>query len=332
MSQSLNCDKRVAEHNHKRDRKIASRSFWATVFILAAATIGLTIASRFHTVETPSPQPIELPRTTLEKLLSDTAVAAKEVVEPDIDAMLDAVYGPSYAAIPEYATFHYSVLGEYIELTAAVRGQMKDGLHDHLFDGFEQRLTDAAAALDLRYADAYRSILQEQTSVLFTTEGISLPFGEVTDAVLQDAVSRAQTTLPLATVAASIVGSGSLKAASASIATKLATRIAAKASAKGVIKGGSLLAGAGGGALLCSWSGPGAVLCGAVGGAAAWFLTDAVVVNIDEYFNRDEFEGDLRAILDEDRAEKRNLLTGALEAKAAAMDAAKGEIFRMRDL
>ena len=73
-------------------------------------------------------------------------------------------------------------------------------------------------------------------------------------------------------------------------------------------------------------------MCGIVGGAAAWFLTDAVVVNIDEYFNREDFEAELRAILDEDRAEKHELLAAALEAKAATMDALVDQIFKMRDL
>ena len=328
MSKSLNTEKRVGAPIHQQNGRNASRSFWATVFFLAAVTMVMTAVGRFHPADTPSLQPVELPQTVIEMLLSDTAIAAKEIVAPDIDALLDSVYGPSYAAIPEYATFHYSVLGEYIELTEAVIGQMSEGLHDRLFDGFEQRLADAVSHLDQRYVEAYHSILQEQISNLLTKEGTSLPLGEVTDAVLQDAVARVKTTLPLATVTAGIVGSGSLKAISATIATKLAAKIAAKASAKGVIKGGSVFAGAGGGALLCSWSGPGAVVCGAVGGTIAWLLTDAIVVNIDEYFNRDEFESDLQAILDEDRAEKRDLLAAALEEKAAVMD----EIFTMRDL
>jgi hypothetical protein len=93
-----------------------------------------------------------------------------------------------------------------------------------------------------------------------------------------------------------------------------------------------VVTGVGGGALLCSWSGPGAAVCGIVGGAAAWFLTDAAVINIDEYFNREDFEAELRAILDEDRAEKHELLVTALQQKAAAMDAALEAIFKMRDL
>ena len=97
-------------------------------------------------------------------------------------------------------------------------------------------------------------------------------------------------------------------------------------------KGGSALAGAGGGALLCSWSGPGAAVCGVIGGAAAWLLADAAVIGIDEFFNREEFESQLRMILDEDRAQRRDQFSAALAKKAAAIDTERDKVFRMRDL
>lgn len=320
MSQSQNSEKQVAKPDDKRSKNIVSVSFWATVIFLAFSTIGLMLAGRSYIVDTSYPQTAELPPTTLERLLSETAVSAIEVAKPDIDGLLDSVYGPAYAAVSDYATFHYSVLGQYVELTAAVQGQMSEGINERIFDGFEQRLTDAASKLDQRYVEAYQTILQRKISVQLATDGISLPLGEITDAILQEAVARAQTTLPLSTVAAGIVGSGSLKVISASIAAKLAAKITTKLVASGLVKGGTILTGAGGGALLCSWSGPGAVLCGVVGGAAAWLFTDAVVVQLDEYFNRDEFESDLHDLLDEDRSRMRSILLASLEKKAAEID------------
>ena len=51
MSHSLNTDKQVAEPDQKRNRRIVSLSFWATVFFLAFATIGLMLASRPDVVD-----------------------------------------------------------------------------------------------------------------------------------------------------------------------------------------------------------------------------------------------------------------------------------------
>lgn len=325
-----------AEHStashENRNGRIAPRFFWATVLILAVATLAMTAMGSLKTTKPSSTQSIEISSTVLERLLSDTATAAKKAVEPDINALLDSVYGPAYSAIPAYADFHYSVLGEYVELTEAATGQMSKAIHARLFTGFEQRLRNASSVLDQRYVTEYERILNEQIADQVLSNGTELPLGDVTDTILRDTLDRAHTTLPLATVAAGIVGSGSLKVVSTTIAKKLAAKVAAKASAKGLAKGGGVLTGAGGGALLCSWSGPGAAVCGIVGGAAAWLVADAVVINIDEYFNREEFEAELRAILDVDRAEKHDLLADFLQYKATTMDDAVDEIFRIRDL
>lgn len=316
----------------RRTDTLASRAFWATIVLFALATIGLSVFGSLQTKQPDSHTPTEIPRTTLERILSTTATAAKDAVVPDVETLLDTVYAPAYAAIPEYADFHYSVLGEYVELTQAVQGKMSESLHERLFDGFSERFETAAAILDQRLLDTYRSILDERVAAELSSEGITQLSGGATEVVLDDARARARVTLPIATVAAGIAGSGSLKVISASIAKKLAAKIATKASGKVVAKGGGILTGAGGGALLCSWSGPGAVVCGVVGGTAAWLLTDAVVLNIDEYFNREDFEADLRGILDEDRAEKHAMLIAAMEKNAAAMDASVDEIFTLRDL
>ena len=147
------------------------------------------------------------------------------------------------------------------------------------------------------------------------------PLGPLTEAARNDFLNRATISVPLATVAATLAGSGALATVSSVIAAKLAAKIGVKAAAKGVAKGGGVLAGAGGGALACSWSGPGAIACGAIGGIAAWLITDAIVVNIDEYFNRDDFEVELRVLIDEDRATMTLRLESALQEKALEMGA-----------
>jgi hypothetical protein len=323
--------------------KTAARFFWATILVLAGATIGLTVAGAMRTperlappaVEPLAPSAIEISPTMLESILSGAARKAEEIVAPDIDAVLQRVYEPSYAAIPAYAEFHYSILGEYTEITEAALGKVSDSLYKRLFSGFDLRFKYETAFLDKRYAEAYRSALKDQIADALPEGSKGVPLGEMTQSVLRDAMSRAKITLPLATVAAGIAGSGALKAVSATIAKKIATKIAAKAAVKGAAKGGGVLAGVGGGALLCSWSGPGAAACGLVGGAAAWFLADGLVVNIDEYFNRDEFEAELKAMIDEDKAEKRQLIEAALQKKAAQMDKETSELikdFTLQDL
>jgi hypothetical protein len=88
------------------------------------------------------------------------------------------------------------------------------------------------------------------------------------------------------------------------------------------------LGGAGLGALGGSWAGPvGAAAGGAIGGAAAWFAVDAAVITIDEYFNRDDFEADLRVMVDEHRSVVLGHLIRAVQRKSEDM-----QIFTLQDL
>ena len=322
------------EHE-KQQSKTASRFFWAVIVILAGLTLFFSLLGTMRNTEPTKPTTYEIPKTKLETLLSEAAKKAHVIVVAETELILKNVYAPVYAAIPKYADFHYSVLGEYVELTEAAFGQMSKGLYDRLFNGFEERHLDAVTLLDQRYAEAYRDALKDQIEKTIPTEQSALPLGELTQAVLKDATGRARVTVPLSTVAAVVAGSGTLKVIATVIAKKMAAKVATKATLKGVAKGGGFVAGAGGGALLCSWTGPVAALCGIAGGTAAWFLTDAAVVNIDEYFNREEFEAELRALIDEDRVTRQLLIEQALLDKANKMDAATNEImkdFKLRDL
>ena len=292
--------------------KTAWRFFWIAIFVLAGVTISLILAGILRDSQT-----YEIPQTMLETILSETAKTAQEIVAPDIAQELENVYSPVYAAIPEYADFHYSVLGQYDELTAFALGQMSDNLYQRLFNGFEQRFSDTLTSLDQKYEKAYRDALDEQIEETRSTEQSSLPLGELTQKVLDDALNRARITAPLAGTAATITG---VKVTVTIIAKKMVAKVAAKAAVKGAVKGGSLLTGATLGVALCSWSGPGAVLCGLTGATVAWFSADGVIINIDEYFNRDEFEADLRALIDEDRIAKQSLIEEALRNKATQMD------------
>ncbi len=319
----------------KKQNKTASRFFWAVILILAGLTLFFSLLGTLRNTVPNKPTTYEIPTTALETIFSKAAKKAQVIVELETDLILENVYAPVYAAIPKYADFHYSVLGEYIELKEAAFSQMSDGLYDRLFNGFEKRHLDAVALLDQRYSDAYRDAFKHLIKKTIPMEKLALPLGELTQAAFKDATGRAMVTAPLSTVAAGVVGSGSLKVVAVAIAKKLVAKVATKVAVKGVAKGGSFIAGAGGGALLCSWTGPIAALCGIAGGTAAWLLTDAAVVNLDEYYNRDEFEAELRALIDEDKVAKKLLIKRALLNKATQMDAATNEImkdFKLRDL
>ena len=310
---------------------IASLAFWGMLLFLAIATVGLALIGNMRTGDTGQTNKVEIDLTHLERALGASSREALRVVVPDIDPLLSDAYRPVYAAIPEYVDFHYSVLGEYTELAAAAQGRIGTHLQERLFDGFDQRFNEQMDILDAKYFELYKSTLDAEIQAAISEQTPHGVLSEATQLVLNDAVARAQISFPLAG-AAVILGSSGVKALTAGLAAKLTAKVTAKAAAKGALKGGSLLAGAGGGAALCAWGGPLALACGAIGGIGAWVLADAAIVNLDQFFNRDEFEATLRDLVDQHKADIKQRVIQALAFKGQELDKVITEDFSLSEI
>jgi hypothetical protein len=296
------------------NEKIFWKFFWGTVVVLLCITIFLAIFRWWQDRTEPE---VELDPTLIEILIMEAAEKADDSVRSDVKLRLDRVYAPVYEAIPDYASFHYSVLGEYTELTSALLGGMANTLHDQLYNGFDQRYLEAAEKIDQKYAEAF----SDQLAKLIAAKTGSSPdqtLGPLTKTILEDAKNRVK--FDASIVAAAATGVGVMKATMAVAAKKLTTKIAAKAVAKAAAKGAAKIGGAGTGlatgTLLCAWSGPFAAACGVAGAVVGWLAVDTAVVNLDEYFNRDEFEADLRNIINKDREKKTKFLEALLSQKS----------------
>lgn len=333
MPQQTNEKTQARADDSSRPRSnAASLSFWGTLVLMAVATVGVALIVSLRASNTN--QAVELAPTVVEQVLSNVASRAMRVAALEIDRNLADVYKPVYDAIPEYVDFHYSVWGEYVELGSALAGRMGTDLQERLFRGFEERLTSAGTDLDRQYRESYVTALDEEVRATIDEDNPDTVLGEATQHVLDDAVARASVSYPIAG-AASIAGSGGLKALTAGLTTKVLTKIATKAGTKGTLKGGGALIGAGGAAAMCALGGPLAIACGVAGGIVAWLLVDAVFVNLDEFFNQDEFEAHLRELVDQHKSEMKNSLEEALRDKARLLDEAAAEIvedFRLREL
>lgn len=296
-----------------------SRGFWG-VILLMAATVLLALA----VAALRGPARHEIEPDTLQVILSDAATETVDKVRAEhLGPALDRVFAPVHAAIPAYADFHYSVLGEYTELANAALGQASEAILEKMFAGFETRLQAELTGLDQTLGEVYAAALQARLEELRATlNAPDLDFGPLTQAAIADAQDRFIVTLPINLVATTAVAAGVAKTASAVVAKKLAAKVAAKSAAKAASKLGAALTGAGVGALTCSWAGPAAVLCGVAGGAATWFAVDSAVVRIDAYFNRADFERDLAEMVDALRGDIEARALSALQQKAAAFDGA----------
>lgn len=306
----------AASVSSQRDSHLG-RWFWGTIFVMAAAVLILTSMAVFQTKATGVPADAnttrELAPSVLQTVLTDARAEAVTAVSANIGPLLDNAYAPVYAAIPAYTDFHYSVWGSYVELGSAAVADPAAKLEEMLFAGLESRLGDVTQTLDATFQDRFDSGINQ---ALGTTTVASDLIGPLSSGILADARDQTIGT------ALGIVGAvGSTKVVASLIGKKIGAKIAAKAAGKAGAKWGMTATGAGTGAALCAWAGPGAAACAVGGGIAAWFAMDAAVNKLDELINREEFEAELRGLIDEDLARRQNALRTGLTAAAARLEA-----------
>jgi len=279
----------------------ASPWFWGTIIAFAVATLLLVVIAALK------PAPRESAVDTI-PLVSGAIAHADAAVAADIVTKVDELYAPVYAAIPLYLDHHYSVVGEYAELLqAAADMTLPRTMEADLFGGYDQRLAGVVDTLNKSFENAFASGL--------VREGAA---GEAPDELFaearRDALDRMKVTVPVA-VTTNVGVTAAAKAAAKIFAEKVLAKVAVKSGGKAA----AILAGVGTGAGLCWWAGPGAGLCAIAGGTIAWFGVDYAVIKVDEFLNRDDFESDLRASIDQQKADTRAFLEQAFSARSDAL-------------
>ncbi|WP_330448587.1 hypothetical protein FLP41_15930 [Paracoccus marcusii] len=101
--------------------------------------------------------------------------AAMKVMD-EIDPELDAAFAPVYAGIPRYMDFHYSLKGEWLELSASVLGQMESQLDEHLFTGLEDRIANISQGLQTDFDRLWLASVEASVAESLAAEG---PFVEI---------------------------------------------------------------------------------------------------------------------------------------------------------
>lgn len=252
-------------------------------------------------IEAELPPPVfEAPEGLVGEWASYAAERATSAASEELRERLDEVFAPVHAAVPAYADFHYSVLGEYIELSEAAMRSVSSSMQERLFEGFDPRLEEALSHVAQVYSSTFHAEMQEQAEadrIAFDEKAI---MGQATRLAIEDTVARARVGLPADIVAAS-AGAVGAKAAAAALGKALVkglTKIAAKSAAKPLGIGSAAAAGAAAGS---AGGPPGALLGGLIGATLGWFTMDYAIVKIDELISREDFEADLHRLIDEEK-------------------------------
>ncbi|MCV2447477.1 hypothetical protein [Paracoccus sp. DMF] len=308
--------------------RITSFFFWATIVGLLLATVGLMVvgalrqpvgADKPASVETAKVENLRQQKTRAEKALEKLPREGRDWVEDKLDDELDRTYQPAFDAIHGYADFHYSILGEYTELLGTALDRSETELDKRVFAGLDGRLQAVAKETEIAFIEKYIEEMSLALDELSASEKETLP-ADLLETIKGDLMQRVTVTAPVASAASTMAVLGTTKLLSKTVAKKLGAKIAQKAAAKGATKLGGVLTGAGSGAAACAWSGPAAAACGVGGAVIAWVAVDAAVIRLDEYFNRDDFEADLRKQIADHKAATREAIIQALGIKAEEME------------
>lgn len=294
--------------------------FWATIMVLAllygyaqikVARLALDKHDRVL-VDGPLYKQLQLVLPEVFTDMQREFDAAVDDVEQLVSTHIDAAFEPVYAGIPAFLDFHYSVVGEYTELAAALSNRVGADLERILFTetDFERRRAQALAAISqgsdailARLLDRFSRRLQDRLALADNEMAI---LSNVATLTIEDAAKRFGTGELLLKGAGAAVGAATVATmVTKTIGTKVTAKLAAKTAGKTAIKATGVGGGAAGGAVAGLLCGPAAWICAPVAaiaaGAAAWIATDKVVIEVDEYFNRATLESEIRAAIDDQR-------------------------------
>jgi len=218
-------------------------------------------------------------------------------LDPKINMQIDQAFAPVYARIPHFADKHYSVLGEYIELGQAATNQIERSLQQELFTGLDARLNVASTNI----AFAFNGIVKQRIQTLsneLAIEGIDVQRLQQLSTEYLNHVLKMREVAQQIGVAAGVGGVGAL---SALLSVKLMAKLSAKMAGKVALSAGGGASAAVGATIGSVVPGVGTVIGGIIGGVIGWLATDAIVVSVDEWFNREDFEKELRQMVTDQR-------------------------------
>ena len=322
-----------------KEKPNLARWFWGSIIFMAGLSIFLSVAGVIRqsvdatTVDSAEanqgesglgePTATELSAVELDNLLSGANLKAVNAVIVQIEPLLEEVYQPVYLAIPKFADYHYSVWGEYAELTAAARGLQGVKLEETLFVGFDKRLSSVESKLDNIFSSTFLSSVEDETAEINASNN---NLGALTKAALNDATRRMLITIPAGI--ATITGT---KVVAGIIAKKIAAKLAIKAGAKVSGKLATTATGVGIGAASCVVLGPFAVSCAVVGGVGAWFAADYGIVKLDSWWSRADFENDLRTMIDEHKHSVKLEMEKAVKFHALSVQDMSAKVVEQHD-
>ena len=323
---------------------------WNTILVLISVTVLLSIFALIHAWTGPLPKPECPDRSRTGGPVAPDPLGACELrqqaerdwiafrerllrqelreTEGAIQDGINAAFAPVYTGIPSFLDWHYSVIGQYVELGLAAFGELEEEFSVRLFPELQERIANASADVDQTMRKEMRALIEQwvrDQGQMLPTEALRTAYERMLGATMADTVQRFTVSAPpsaVVAVGAGAAGTAATAAVAKGLAKKLTASTAVKTVGKAVLRTGSPLGAAAAGAAAGAFLGPAGAAVGVIAGAAAWLALDGAIVNIDEHLNRSAFERELIALVDESKAQVKTALSAAVDrTKAEALTA-----------
>lgn len=250
----------------------------------------------------------------LEALSEDLRVD-EERIGLQIDAQVDQAFAPAYRGIDGYLDFHYSVVGQYLELgAAAFPSTFGSEIEDRLIarTGIVPAIRNIELSVYGEHQDAILATIVASRSrlgdELALTPSEFRSVSALLDISVNDARERFGQTVSLRVSAGVALA---VRGGARQVAQRAAPRLFRNIALRRI--GGGLV-GAFVGGKSCALGGPlAAGACAVVGGGAIWLGTDQLAVIWDERWNRDDMHAQIRGILDAEKQRIKDELRSHVE-------------------
>lgn len=213
-----------------------------------------------------------------------------------IDTNIDTAFAPMEKNVDMFLDFHYSVLGGYTELGAAAINKIEATIEKKLVNSdFKANMNVAFKKIDSKFDDSVKNHLDviHRSAIV----GVDLELNKKILRKLEKDIDdlRLKQVRKLNTVSGVKFVPKIVKKISTKIAVKATSIIVASVTDVGAFTtvGTAALAG--------SACGPFVWICSPVFAATAWLTSDAIVVSVDEHFNREEFKRDILKMINEEK-------------------------------
>lgn len=278
--------------------------FWLTIILLSVIYIilhVLAIGNKEHQSDSKlilDPVIISINLENADSNITSDIKQELDNVYSVIDKNIDNSFSSVENNVDSFLDFHYSVIGEYTELGAMATNKINETIQKRLFgSSFENNVKEAFKKIDAKYDDSIKNHIKLihksatvnvdpklNNNILTKLENDISSFKSIQEAKLGLVLGAKLIPKIVSVISAKIA----LKASS-----KFLVKSSTKASAKYVT--------AGTGALVGTSCGPFVWVCSPVLAATAWFTTDAIVINVDEYYNRGELKKEILKVVDEQK-------------------------------